>query len=414
MPEPIQRYEYETIAIGEEGFTEAHFHALRGWNERHGGRYFEERHRKLKCRQYVGVVQVGRVVIEVLPKADRATDDKERWRRALLTMLRAVHGLRLHTPDEADQALRRTSLMDLFLEAYVQEVRALVHAGLVKKYRTRQGNQPALKGRLDFPHHLRLNLVHKERFAVVHQAYDPDHLLHSILKEALSIVQRTCTNAGITGRAQDVAWAFEPVSARRITAETFKRIRLDRKTAPYAAALQLARLIILQHNPDMRAGHEPVVSILFDMEKLWERFIHRLLVRHCPEGWSIGGQETLLFWEDQPLKPDLLFRQHGVVRLIGDAKWKLPDGDRPSQEDLRQMFAYNHRFVSERSVLLYPGAPRARHGYYTKHADGWPSADHGCEVRFVMPFNERGAVCAASMSALAEALFRYEPERAID
>jgi 5-methylcytosine-specific restriction enzyme subunit McrC len=199
MRKPIQRYEYETIAIGEEGFTEAHFNALRIWNERNGGNYFEERHRKLKCKQFVGVVQVGQVVIEILPKADRNTDDKQRWRKALLTMLRKVHGLRLHTPDDADQALRHTHLMDLFLEAYVQEVRALVHLGLVKKYHARSGNQPALKGRLDFPRHLRLNLVHKERFAVVHQTYDTDHLLHSILNEALDIVQSTCTNAGITG-----------------------------------------------------------------------------------------------------------------------------------------------------------------------------------------------------------------------
>lgn len=400
MRKPIQRYEYETISIGEEGFTEAHFNALRGWNERHGGVYFEERHRKLRCKQFVGVVQVGQAVIEILPKADRETDDKVRWRNALLTMLRKVHGLRLHTPDDADQALRRTNLMDLFLDAYVNEVRGLVHAGLAKKYHTRHGNQPALKGRLDFPRHLRLNLVHKERFAVVHQTYDTDHLLHSILKEALNVVQTTCTDAGITGRAQDMAWAFENTQTRSVTAETFTRIRLDRKTAPYATALQFARLIILQNNPDMRAGHEPVVSILFDMEKLWEKFIHRLLVGHCPVGWTIDGQRQLAFWENHPLKPDLLFTFNGTVRLIGDTKWKVPEGGDPSAEDLRQMFAYNIRFVSERSMLLYPGTRVVQRGNYVNHEKGWYSTPHGCEVRFVMPFDGKGAIDEEVISAL--------------
>lgn len=407
MRKLIQRYEYETIAIGEEGFTEAHFNALRIWNERNGGNYFEERHRKLKCKQFVGVVQVGQVVIEILPKADRNTDDKQRWRKALLTMLRKVHGLRLHTPDDADQALRHTNLMDLFLEAYVQEVRVLVHLGLVKKYHARSGNQPALKGRLDFPRHLRQNLVHKERFAVAHQTYDTDHLLHSILKEALDIVRNTCTNAGITGRAQDVSWAFENARARRITAETFTRIRLDRKTAPYAPALQFARLIILQNNPDMRAGHEPVLSILFDMEKLWEKFIHRLLVEHCPEGWTIDGQRQLPFWENHPLKPDLLFTFKGSVRLIGDTKWKVPEGGDPSPEDLRQMFAYNLRFVSERSVLLYPGAQSGRRGDYVNHKKGWHSTPHGCEVRFMMPFNDQGGIDAGFVRELARELLTH-------
>lgn len=412
MLRPIQRYEYETITIGEEGFTVAHFDALVVWNERNAGRYFDVGNRKLRCKQFVGVVQVGRVVIEILPKADRNAGDadKDRWRTALLTMLRKVHGLRLHASVDADLALRRTSLMDLFLEAYVKEVHALVHAGLVKKYHAQPSNQLALKGRLDFPRHLRMNLVHKERFAVVHQNYDTDHPLHSILKEALEIVERTCTNATIVGRTKDVAWAFENVRSRAIDASTFTRLKLNRKTAPYAAALQLAKLIILHHSPDLRAGREPVLSILFDMEKLWEKFIHRVLAEHCPEPWSVAGQEKEPFWEDRTMRPDLVFAHQGTVRLIGDTKWKVPDDDEPSMDDLRQMFAYNIRFVSERSVLLYPGKSRVRTGRYVNHVKGWHAMDHGCEVRFVMPFNDRGGLDTENLLELASKLMAHRED----
>jgi len=410
MPEPIKRYEYETIAIGEQGFTEEHFNSLVLWNERNGGRYFEVGHRKLKCKQFVGVVQVGRVVIEILPKAERASGEaeKHRWRNALLTMLGKAYGLRLHASNEADLALRRTDLMDLFLDAFVKEVRSLVHAGLVKKYHAKPGNQLALKGRLDFPRHLCLNLVHKERFAVVHQAYDTDHILHSILKEALNIVERTCNHAGITGRAQDVNWAFDAVQPRMIDAATFAGLRLERKTVPYARALQLAKLIILQYSPDLRSGREPVLSILFDMEKLWEKFIHRVLAERCTDGWSLESQEEALFWEQRTMRPDLVFAQEGVVRLIADTKWKVPQDDEPSLEDLRQMFAYNIRFVSERSVLLYPGTTKPRKGNYVNHDQGWYGVQHGCEVRFVMPFDERGALCPEHLLKLSSELLRNE------
>ncbi|MCB0758758.1 MAG: restriction endonuclease [Flavobacteriales bacterium] len=408
MPKPIQRFERDLIEVGQDGFEMRHFDALAIWNQRHQNRFFEVEHRRLRCKQFVGVVQVGDVVIEILPKADRDDDNHERWRNALLTMLRKVHGLRLHATDEADLALRRTDLMDLFLDAFVHEVRALVHAGLVKKYHPKRSNLNALKGRLDFPNHLRKNLVHKERFAVVHQAYDTDHLLHSILGKALDIVEHTCLNAGIVGRAQDVNWAFENAQHRTINVDSFKRLRPGRKTAAYGSALQLAKLIILNHNPDLRSGREPVLSILFDMEKLWEKFIHRLLAKHLPEGWEVVDQDRKAFWEDREIKPDLLFTHTDGTCVIADTKWKLPKDDEPSLVDLRQMFAYNIRFVSERSLLIYPGRSRSMPGRYKNAEDGWHQVPHGCEVRFVMPFDVKGRIDEAEVAELIRAITSSE------
>lgn len=408
MKRLIQRYERELIEIGDQGLTDSEFNALVRWNQRNANRFFEVGHRRLWCKQFVGVVQVGGLVIEILPKADRGDADHARWHQALLTMLRIAHGLKLHTADEADLALRRTNLMDLFLAAYVKEVRGLVHTGLVKKYHAQRSQQHALKGRLDFPNHLRSNLVHRERFAVVHQAYDTDHLLHSILKEALEIVERSCTNTIIVGDAQDVNWAFEQVQARPIGPSTFERVRMDRKTAPYASALSLARMIILNYNPDLRSGGAQVLSILFDMERLWERFINRLLAARCPAGWTIGEQEKQPFWEERTVRPDLVFMHRDRIRLIGDTKWKVPDDDEPSIEDLRQMFAYNIRFVSERSVLLYPGSPRSLQGRFINHNEGWHQTEHGCEVRFMMPFDAAGAIDEVAVQDLIQAIMGEE------
>ncbi|MBP8878815.1 MAG: hypothetical protein KBF67_14500 [Flavobacteriales bacterium] len=409
MSKPIQRFERDLIEVGQDGFEMKHFDALTIWNQRHQNRFFEVEHRRLRCKQFVGVVQVGDVVIEILPKADRDVDNYGRWHTALLTMLRKVYGLRLHATDEADLALRHADLMDLFLDAFVHEVRGLVHAGLVKKYHAKRSNLHALKGRLDFPAHLRMNLVHKERFAVTHQAYDTDHLLHSILHEALNIVEQTCLNASIVGRAQDVNWAFEHVQHSTVNSDTFNHLRLGRKTATYGNALQLAKLIILNHNPDMRSGREPVLSILFDMEKLWEKFIHRLLASRLPEGWEVVDQERKAFWKDREIKPDLLFTRSDGTCVIADTKWKLPKDDEPSLEDLRQMFAYNIRFVSERSLLIYPGRPRSIPGRYKNAKKGWHQVSHGCEVRFVMPFDDEGRIDEAEVAELVRAITSSEP-----
>jgi len=58
------------------------------------------------------------------------------------------------------------------------------------------------------------------------------------------------------------------------------------------------------------------------------------------------------------LRPDLMLsdRRDDDQKIIVDTKWKVPGDQLPGDEDLRQMFAYNHLFGCRESILLYPGA----------------------------------------------------------
>lgn len=42
--------------------------------------------------------------------------------------------------------------------------------------------------------------------------------------------------------------------------------------------------------------------------------------------------------------------------IVIDTKWKILRNFRPSDDDIRQMFAYNHYFNAAQSYLLYPSA----------------------------------------------------------
>jgi 5-methylcytosine-specific restriction enzyme subunit McrC len=47
--------------------------------------YFDLIHKGIKFKEFVGVIQVGQLVIEVLPKADNNTNagDERKWRAVL-------------------------------------------------------------------------------------------------------------------------------------------------------------------------------------------------------------------------------------------------------------------------------------------------------------------------------------------
>jgi 5-methylcytosine-specific restriction enzyme subunit McrC len=62
-----------------------------------------------------------------------------------------------------------------------------------------------------------------------------------------------------------------------VTEQTFQRLAFDRNTERYRPAMALARLIILNYQPDVRRGGHDVLAILFDMNELFERYVLRLL-----------------------------------------------------------------------------------------------------------------------------------------
>src|SRR2546430_955990 len=110
------------------------------------------------------------------------------------------------------------------------------------------------------------------------------------------------------------------------------RLKFDRNTERYRKAIQLARLIILNYSPDLQGGREHVIAILFDMNKLFERFIfvhlRRAEASHANCGLKISGQVSKLFWSSKHIRPDVIadFEDGtGAHRVILDTKWKVPN-----------------------------------------------------------------------------------------
>lgn len=400
MPEPIQVFEHGTLAIGEQGFSAKHFSALVQYNDRHGCTLFKVGHQRLHFSSFVGVIQVGNLTIEILPKAEKgAIAEKGKWQRALLQMLRQAGFLDVQAAPEADLQLRRSPLVDLYLDSFLGEVDRLTHAGLVKKYRTFEANLYKLKGRILFRLQVSRNLLHRERIYTAHEIYDPDNVYNRILKCALNIVQRLAVRSSLTAKAAALNLSFEYISESRVTAETFERLVFDRKTERYRRAIQLARMIILNYSPDIRGGHEHVLSILFDMNKLFEQFILMQLIRaqvdFVHRGLRVEGQDSKRFWTSRSIRPDVVAEfSHGVTkeRVILDTKWKVPENGLPADDDLKQMYTYNLHFGSRRSVLLYPRAEKEQNGTRQPfaHSKGLPSDHtHECATYFVDLFDER-------------------------
>jgi 5-methylcytosine-specific restriction enzyme subunit McrC len=388
----IQVFEHETLLLdqtyGDVKFDDdKHKAFVRFYGK--GVPYFNLINKGIKFNAFVGTIQVGNTVVNVLPKADKQKQNEEAkdiWNSILLGMLRAVHGFDTKAPSSSQLKTRQNSVLDLYFELFVREVEYLLHRGLVKKYRKTEANLTALKGSLQFAQHISRNLVHKERFYTRHTVYDTEHLLHIILYQAILVIKRIHTNAALTGNINSLLLNFPEMPVQKITEAVFDKIKLNRKTEGYRKALDIARLILLNYHPDLSQGRKDVLALMFDMNNLWEQFVLVSLKKH--KELKVRGQHSKHFWKPEggyrrTIRPDISIEKDDK-RYIIDTKWKLIDSQ-PSMDDLRQMYAYHHYFDAEKVALLYPGSTPFVKGIFAKTTQQDPKMIFECGLLFTKP-----------------------------
>lgn len=349
----MQVFEHEFLGF-RDGFEQRHWKAMSRLNELHGGRYFDIRHNGIKFKNYVGVLRVDGLTIEILPKIRGTQEDKETWQKVLIEMLKVTRNLKVRNVDEADVKRQNVHLLDLYFEWFLEEVQKLIRQGMVKKYYQETSNVKALKGKIEFAGNIRHNLVHRERFYTTHQVYGTDHLLHQALGKALQIVARMSKGTPLYAKCKRIELDFPEFTETPITAAMLDNIVLSRKTAPYETALKIAKPIILQYAPDAKGGREEMLALLFDMNALWEQYIlAKLRSVKRNDLQTVLGQRQKPFWGSISVRPDIVLQTTKGTFII-DTKWKNIDDDKPSVDDLRQIFVYNEYWESTHAVLLYP------------------------------------------------------------
>jgi len=89
-----------------------------------------------------------------------------------------------------------------------------------------------------------------------------------------------------------------------------------------------------------------------------ERFVPYSNKKFAPDNYIIKGQVKKAFWESElktkvGMEPDIVIH-HDDKTFILDTKWKVLNGTRPADADIKQMYVYTKYFDSKFTALVYP------------------------------------------------------------
>ena len=300
------------------------------------------------------MVQIDDITIEILPKIDNDLNQESLWQGVLIDMLKTTKKLKVNNTGQAYVTKQSIHLLDIYFEWFLNEVQLLIHQGLIKQYYKQTNNVKALKGKLEFAGHISKNSVHKERFYTTHQVYDKDHVIHQILQKALFIIADFTKGSYLYSKCKLVLLDFPDVKEIKVSKATFSKLTLNKKTQSYGTALEIARLIILNYAPNIASGSENMLALLFDMNSLWEEYVLVCLKKASKDkNITIKGQASKSFWNGITIIPDIVINCDDENYII-DTKWKNIKNNKPSVQDLRQMYVYNDYWHAKKALLLYP------------------------------------------------------------
>lgn len=369
--------------------------------------------RWLRLDNFVGVLQTPcGLQLEILPKHVDAADAQavQSARHLLARMLETALDLPPRITDAADLRLFEHPLVEWVMRRFLLALDHVVQRGLRSDYLRVEEEQPFLRGQLDVVRQMRAPPGRAHHFQIRHDVFVVDRPENRLLKSALQRVRAAAREPDNWRLANELAHRLDEVPHSTDVAGDFRRWRNDRLMAHYAPVRRWCELVLGRHMPMALADQTLGLSLLFPMERLFERHVAAHLRRQLPAGVRLTDQSTRLSLcehDARPffqLRPDLLIEGQGRTMVL-DTKWKRIDSSNRencydlSQSDFYQLYAYGQKYMGGRGdmALIYP-----RSATFDLHLAPF---SFGSELRlWVLPFDLENDELVAP-GALRELLF---------
>ncbi len=364
--------EYQPINIGKDfsldppAITERQARQLEKLSDGMKCKLFTWKLRSIVPQQYVGIISFGKISLEILPKIEKS--DNVEIRHNLIHMLSVCRKLEIHESELARLAKKRMDLLEMFIRIFCNKLFAQVHKGLIRRYQTLEENIHVLRGSFLIPEQLRCNACKKERFFCRYDEFNDDNPYNRVLKSALIMLRHITRSEENRQLIQKLIPVFEDVATVDAIPEDVDKLAFDRTIRRYEPLFHMARIILSSCTPDVSSGTHVFFALLFDMNRLFEEYIGRMVqkvfIGKDPIVCLQGPHKFLArdhFVDGKlhfRLKPDIVMLLGDRTEKIIDTKWKMLSQDEKyikiSPADMYQMYVYAHQYCCPEITLLYP------------------------------------------------------------
>ena len=328
---------------------------------------------KIKFINYVGIIKINNLIIEILPKIS-LSNDIIKDREMLIFMLSKCNKLSVDIKELLNSNILNNSLLDILAKVFSKKLLNELQKGLYREYVSKEEALSTIKGKTLISKSIKENTINKNKMNCKYDEFTEDNLFNAILKRAINVILFSTKNDDVKKELNSINNIFSDVSDIYIPNNIILNYNLNRMNNRFLECFTLAKLILLNSSMDKSLGKENGFSILFEMNYLYEEYIGVLLKEVFNDtNISINTQEKsrYLLWNtlkernEIALKPDIVIYKDNKPKVIIDTKWKsssINNIEIYSQSDIYQMYAYITTYTEcEECILLYPREENISH-----------------------------------------------------
>ncbi len=318
---------------------------------------------------YVGILQTSPgTCIEILPKTGENSSREAiaHERTLLIKMLKTVFDLPFREHLAAHLQRFPAPLQEWVIRRFLEELHLLFKKGLCFTYNHVAEEKPFLRGRLDIGKQLVQPPQKRHLLHIRHNIFSVDRPEHRLFRSALDrciAVTREDKNFRLATSLRPI---FHEIRPSISFVEDFRQWNLSRHMAHYQNIRPWCELVLGKEMPFALMGEWHGISMLFPMEKLFEKYVGVCLRRHLAfdaQFFEQPCQKYLCTLDKRAyfaLRPDIAVRYKENLWLL-DIKWKKLCGGCSgnfgiNQQDFYQLFSYGHQYLQGRGdmALVYP------------------------------------------------------------
>ncbi|MDU2458724.1 5-methylcytosine restriction system specificity protein McrC [Clostridium sp.] len=321
---------------------------------------------KIKFINYVGIISVENLVIEILPKIS-ITNDIVKDRKMLMFMLSKCNKISVNINEVLETNIVNQSLLDILAKVFTKKLLLELQKGLYLEYVTQEDSLNKIKGKVMLTQNAKINYINKLKVYCRYDEFTENNIFNSILLRTTNLLLSVINDSNVKKDLNIIKSIFSDIEDIYIPLPILENYKLNKKNERFKEAFILAKLILNNSTMNKSLGKENGFSILFEMNYLYEEYIGILLKETIEdESITVNTQEKSKYLlhnkntgrNEIALKPDIVIYKDNKPKIIIDTKWKstsLDGREIYSQSDIYQMYAYITTYKEcEKCILLYP------------------------------------------------------------
>nr|DAS62787.1 MAG TPA: McrBC 5-methylcytosine restriction system component [Caudoviricetes sp.] len=319
----------------------------------------------IKTKSWVGVIKYKNLHLEILPKliSEDANNDKkisEEERsiilKNLIFMLSYTKNLDIKTNDNAKLSTEKNPFIEILIREFATSLFEALKRLTPKRYVREEENLNYLKGKIKFSENFRYNCTNQAKFYCEYDEFSENNLLNQLFLFVSTCLYNISNNSYNKKTLKFIINYYSDISFVRFDKFKVRKIKLTRNQELFKKSFNLAKMFVEQTSVDLSKNKFENITLVWDMNKLFEEFIFELIKRKIPECSPIAQKTKRLLRSTQETKRDTkvdILIQH--PQIIIDTKYKkFTNFDDISSADIYQVTTYCLLHNYKRAILLYP------------------------------------------------------------